>query len=87
MGRPLAAAVLVFLPVTALAQRMPFGKPTASPSPTVASEAAAEVAPDSPRASLAAYLDLARAGRYGEAARYLSFRRARRAARRRWPAG
>lgn len=72
VGRPLAAAVLVLLPGAVLAQGVPFGRPTASPSPAAAAEAAAEVAADSPRASLTAYLDHARAGRYREAARYLS---------------
>src|SRR6266571_8050797 len=49
---------------------LPLGIALAQNPPTL--EPASEVAPDSPRASLAAYLDLARRGRYEEAARYLS---------------
>ncbi len=49
---------------------LPLGIALAQNPPTL--EPASEVAPDSPRASLAAYLDLARRGRYAEAARYLS---------------
>ncbi|HSB62242.1 MAG TPA: mechanosensitive ion channel domain-containing protein [Vicinamibacteria bacterium] len=67
----LAAAVAALLAGTALAQGLPFGKRPASPGPTRAREAPVEVAHDSPRASLAAFLDLTRAGRYAQAARYL----------------
>ena len=49
---------------------LPLGITLAQAPPTP--EPPSEVAPDSPRASLAAYLDLARRGRYAEAARYLS---------------
>ncbi len=61
--RILALAVVLAAPAPgrALAQ---------GPSPTP--EPASEAAPDSPRASLGAYLDLARHGKYAEAARYLS---------------
>jgi MscS family membrane protein len=51
------------------------GAPTPAPTPAPAAEAPAETektAPDSPRASLQAYLDAGRAGRWEEAARYLS---------------
>jgi MscS family membrane protein len=55
-----AAALAALSPGRAVAQ---------GPSPTP--EPVSEAAPDSPRASLAAYLDLARHGKYPEAARYL----------------
>ncbi|MDH4063111.1 MAG: mechanosensitive ion channel family protein [Acidobacteriota bacterium] len=74
-GLSLALGLALVLP-SALAAQAPTIPPTEQPSaqppaPDAVDEAEA-VAPDSPRTSLRAYLDAARAARWDEAARYLS---------------
>ncbi len=49
----------------------PTGAPAAGAADPTAADADLEVAPDSPRASVKAYLDLCNAGDYGQAAEYL----------------
>jgi MscS family membrane protein len=69
-GSWLAAAALSASWLTAPpAARVAHGQ---DPGPAPSPAARPEPAPDSPRASLAHYLDLCRAGRSGEAARYLA---------------
>lgn len=58
--------------VLLLAAAMPAGGQEPAPTPTAASaESAAPPAADSPRAAVARFLDLCRAGRWAEAGRYL----------------
>ena len=65
----LASAILIAVPGALLAQ---IGKPSPATPPEPEVSAAVVVEPDSPRASLKAYFDAARARRWDEAARYLS---------------
>jgi len=70
----LAALVLALSPLPSRAQApTPAAAAEPSPSPIAeeAQEPGAQVSPESPRASVAAFLDLSGRGRYDEAARYL----------------
>jgi MscS family membrane protein len=70
---PRIAALCLLLAPTAGAQAPPAQTPSTPAGATPAPDDPA-VAPDSPRASLAAYLELGRAGRFSDGARYLSSR-------------
>jgi len=68
----LIVAPVLFLVSAATAAQVPASAPDAQPAPEISTSGLAEeVAPDSPRASLKAYLDAARAARWEEAGRYL----------------
>jgi MscS family membrane protein len=75
MGLALTIAALAHA-VVAAAQ--PVGAPTAAPPSGAGAEVEAPPAPGSPRTSLAEFLNLAREGRFEEAARYLALPRAER---------
>ena len=66
----LLAALVIVMPVAARAQSGVVD--AARAQPPAAEPAPVEVAPDSPRASLLAFLDATRASRWNEAARYLA---------------